>query len=153
MATHGTSMMLQQAAADYRRCMARIDDHIVANKADKVGEEMVTMLRQSVGIIEMMIMQHDNMPRGTHSSHKPLSECKSVNNLKILGSNKSDFKNWNEKFINAIAQGAGTPWRKFMKHLNKQLDQDRKVLTTQELDNIEGAGDIGNKTDANEDLY
>ena len=40
-----------------------------------------------------------------------------------------------------------------MKNLNKQLDQDRKVLTTQDLDNIEGAGDIGKKTDANEDLY
>ena len=141
MATHGASMMLQQAAADYRRCMARIDDHIVANKADdKVGEEMVTMLRQSVGVIEM-IMHQDNMGKGTHGSHKPLSECKSINSLKILGSNKSDFKNWNEKFINAIAQGAGSPWRKFMKNLNKQLDQDRRVLTTQDLDNVEGAGD------------
>ena len=74
MATHGTSMMLQQDAADYRRCMARIDGHLVANTADKVGEEMVTMLRQSVGLIEMMIMQQDNMGKGAHGSRKPLSE-------------------------------------------------------------------------------
>ena len=74
-------------------------------------------------------------------------------NLKVLGSNKSDFKSWNEKFINAITLGAGTPWRKFLMNLNKQLDQDRKVLTAQDLDNVEGAGDIVNKTDANEDLY
>ena len=86
MATHGTSMMLSQVAADYRRCMNRIDDHIAANKAHKVGEEMVFMLRQSVGIVEMLAMHHDNLARSTHNSHKPLSECKSVSNLKVLGS-------------------------------------------------------------------
>ena len=40
-----------------------------------------------------------------------------------------------------------------MKNLNKQLDQDRKVLTAAELDAIDGAADIGDKIDANEDLY
>ena len=98
-------------------------------------------------------MRHDNQFKGTQGARKPLSECRSINNLKILGSNKSDFKNWNEKFINAIAQGAGAPWRKFMKNLNKQLDQDRKVLTAQDLDNVDGADDIGNQANANEDLY
>ena len=119
MATPMTPMMLAQAVADYREILTKIEGHIADNKADKVGEEMVNMLRQSVPMIEMVIMHCDNSARSTHNSHRPLSEYRSIGNIKVLGSNKADFKNWNEKFINAIAQGAGTPWRKFMKNLNK----------------------------------
>ena len=64
---------------------------------------------------------------------KPLSESKCVANMKTLGSDKAEFKIWNDKFINAIAQTLGTPWRKFMRNLNRVLDQDRKVLTQDEL--------------------
>ena len=41
--------------------------------------------------------------QGSSQSRKPLSESRCVGNLKILGSDKSEFKNWNEKLINAIA--------------------------------------------------
>ena len=53
--------------------------------------------------------------RVTTSHRKPLSESKCVSNLKILGSDKSEFKNWNEKFINALSQSLGRTWRTFMK--------------------------------------
>ena len=43
----------------------------------------------------------------------------------MLGSDKSEFKGWNEKFINAISQTLGTQWRKFMRNLNRTLDQER----------------------------
>ena len=142
MATHGTSVMLSQAVADIRQCMVKVDNHIADNRGDKAVEEVITLQRQNVAVLEMLIarcdylqMQNDNLTSGmrnSHSSRKPLPECKTISILKILGSNKSDFKSWNEKFINAIAQAARTPWRKFMMNSNKQLDQDRKVLTTQE---------------------
>ena len=84
---------------------------------------------------------------------KPLSESKCVANMKTLGSDKAEFKIWNDKFINAIAQTLGTPWRKFMRNLNRVLDQDRKVLTQDELNVIEGALDIGDGDTASESLY
>ena len=65
-----------------------------------------------------------------------------------MGSDKSEFKLWNDKLINALSQALGTPWRKFMKNLNQLLDQDRKVLTPEELNEVEGAEEIclGNST-------
>ena len=35
---------------------------------------------------------------------KSLAESKCVGNMKTLGSDKAEFRMWNEKFINAIAQ-------------------------------------------------
>ena len=72
-----------------------------------------------------------------HSTRKPLAESKCVNNLKILSSDKSEFKNWNEKLINATSQSFGVAWRQFMRALNRKLDQDRKVLSPDELDTVE----------------
>ena len=48
-----------------------------------------------------------------------------MGNLKTLGSKKEDFKNWNEKLINATTQVFGTEWRTFVKHLCEKLDLDR----------------------------
>merc|ERR1711951_99651 len=84
---------------------------------------------------------------------KPLSESKCVGNLKNLGSDKSEFKFWNDKLINALAQTLGTPWRKFMRNLNKVLDQDRKVLTKQEIQEIDGAAGVEVGAEASESLF
>ena len=119
----------------------------------KAFKELLSSQNDVVSVLESLTVHYDNLAKGSQGSHKPLSEYKGVNNLKVLGSNKSDFQSWNGKFINAIAQGAGAPWRKFMNNLDKKLDQDRRTLTAQELDNIEGAEDITNKKDANEELY
>ena len=35
---------------------------------------------------------------------RPLAESKCIGNLKTLGSDKSEFKVWSDKFINAVAQ-------------------------------------------------
>ena len=80
MATHGTSMMLSQAVMDVRQCMARIDNHVAANRGDKAMEEVVTMQRHSVGISEMLTVLCDNAVKDKHNSHKPLSggPCGSV---------------------------------------------------------------------------
>ena len=85
--------------------------------------------------------------------NKPLAESKCIANLKVLGSDKADFKAWNDKFINAVSQTLGTPWRKFMRNLDRTLDQDRKVLTQDELNAIEGSEEIGDGDEASEGLY
>jgi len=87
---------------------------------------------------------------------KSLAESKCVGNMKALSSDKAEFKMWNEKFINAIAQVLGTPWRVYMRNLNRQLDQSRTVLTDDELNQIEGITEIketGNCDEASEGLY
>ena len=84
---------------------------------------------------------------------KPLAEYRCVSNLKILGSDKSEFKSWNDKFVNAMAQSLGKSWRKFMKNLNQTLDKERKVLTTDELNAITGASEIENAEVASEGIY
>ena len=48
-------------------------------------------------------------------ARKPLCESRSVANLKILGSKKEEFKNRNEKLINATTQVFGHGWRSFVK--------------------------------------
>ena len=85
-------------------------------------------------------------------SRRSISESKSIAALKILGSDKSEFKAWNEKLINALAQTLGTPWRKFVKSLNEHLDQTRKALTNQELTARAGTL-LGDLTKADDDLY
>ena len=40
-----------------------------------------------------------------------------------------------------------------MRNLNQQLDTDRRVLTNDELDGIEGAMEIGNGAEASENMY
>ena len=53
------------------------------------------------------------------SNRKPLCESKIAANLKMLGSKKEGFKNWNEKLINATTQVFGHEWRSFVAHLNE----------------------------------
>merc|ERR1711951_46184 len=86
-------------------------------------------------------------------SKKTLAESKCAENLKCLGSDKSEFKSWNDKLINALAQVLGKPWRTFMRNLNKTLDQDRKVLTQQEIMEIDGAANVNIGEEASESLF
>ena len=79
-----------------------------------------------------------------NSFQKPLSESKCITNLKTLGSDKSEFKVWNEKLINATTQSIGSDWRKFMRELNERLDLDRKVLTVAEISQLPSASKIAN---------
>ena len=73
---------------------------------------------------------------------KSLAESKCIGNMKTLGSDKAEFRMWNERFINAIAQVLGVPWRMYMRNLNRKLDQSRTVLTQEELNQIEGIKEI-----------
>ena len=87
------------------------------------------------------------------ANRKPLCESRSVSNLKILGSRKEDFKNWNEKLINATTQVFGLEWREFIGNLNECLDVDRRVLNVGELGKVPGATRITEPLKCNEELY
>ena len=88
------------------------------------------------------------------SAHRKLmSESRCISNLKVLGSDKAEFKSWNEKLINAAPQSLGLLWRKYMRNPNKALDQNRKVLDDHQLNNIEGAEDMVDRDRAAEDIY
>ena len=87
------------------------------------------------------------------TSRKPLCESRSVVNLKTLGSRKEDFKNWNEKLVNATTQVFGLEWREFIGNLNERLDLDRKVLSMGELGKIRGANRVPEPLRCNEELY
>ena len=98
---------------------------IMTNTEDArtVGGAMVEAHKASAAIFEKITLALDNLDRSNRMGHipggrKPLSESRCVNSLKILGSDKLEFKNWNEKLINATSQTFGTNWRKFMKNLN-----------------------------------
>ena len=84
---------------------------------------------------------------------KPLGESHCVSNLKVLGSDKAEFKVWNEKLINAMTQTLGRPWRKYMYSLNAALDSGRKMLDDIELGELDGATDLEEQVQAEEDLY
>ena len=69
---------------------------------------------------------------------RSMSESRCVQGLKTLGSDKSDFKTWNEKLLNVMAQTLGTGWREFMHNLNSELDRNRNVLDSSQVQLVEG---------------
>ena len=100
----------------------------VQETASKLFEKLimsVATVEDKLATLEATAAQATPIER----KRKSLAESKCIWNMKTLGSDKAEFKLWNDKFINAIAQTLGTPWRKYMRNLNRQLDTDRKVLT------------------------
>ena len=55
-----------------------------------------------------------------------MADNKAIHSLKVLGSDKEVYKQWNDKFINAICAVMGTGWRKYMLALNEKLDSEQK---------------------------
>ena len=129
------------------------------NDARIVGPSMIEAHKTVAATLEKIAITLDTVNRavGDRSANphgrKPLAESRCINSLETLGSNKLEFKNWNEKFINATAQTFGTPWRTFMKNLNRKLDQDSKVLDELDLDLLEGANELEDIKRISEDIY
>ena len=81
-----------------------------------------------------------------------MGESRSVQGLKVLGTDKSEFKAWNEKLLNVMAQCLGKPWRTFMLQLNQKLDVSQKVLTETELEFLDEHDELTDVEQANESL-
>ena len=124
-------------------------------QAIQATAEISERLVMSVGALEDKVGTWETAATSQFGSNrpKPLSESKCVGNLKSLGSDKAEFKLWNDKLINAIAQTLGTEWRKFMRNLNKALDQDRKVLTEEEVRKVDGAAEVNLGRTSSENLF
>ena len=76
---------------------ATINNQLNSNNQDTIRE--LSNLRQAVQTLQAQATT-GNQP-SENASRKPLCESRSVSNLKMLGSKKEDFKNWNERLINA----------------------------------------------------
>ena len=120
MASHGSvSVVLQRmldSLTDMRDSMTDIDAHAQSQRTDLVITDIVGFLGKSLNAYDTFAMATEGlmMSQSSHGqSRKPLSECRCITNLRVLGSDKSEFKTWNEKFVNAVAQSLGAPWRKF----------------------------------------
>ena len=102
-------------------------------------------LIMSVASLEnQMVTMQTNVALSTpiERKRKSLAESKCIGYMKTLCSDKAEFRMWNERFTNAIAQVLGVPWRMYMRNLNRKLDQSRTVLTQDELNHIEGIQEI-----------
>ena len=93
---------------------------MTGNDPRAVGSSMMEAHKTTTAMLEKMAIALDVVNRTMDSKlvmasgRKPLSESRCVNSLKTLGSDKLEFKNWNEKFINATSQTFGMHWRTFM---------------------------------------
>ena len=76
-------------------------------EAHKISARNMERLVFAIDHIEkqMKVMQT------TGGTRRQLSESRCVGNLKILGSNKLEFENWNDKLVNATSQAFGTSWK------------------------------------------
>ena len=100
-----------------------------------VAYSMIESHKHSIANFERLTLAIDRLDKlmksvqSTGGSRRQLSESRCVGSLKVLGSDKLEFKNWNDKLVNVTSQAFGTSWRGFMKTLNRKLDQDRKWTT------------------------
>ena len=67
-----------------------------AFQAIEASAEISENLVRSVGALEDKVDTWESAGH-RYSSRKPLSESKCVSNLKSLGSDKAEFKTWNDK--------------------------------------------------------
>ena len=72
-----------------------------AGTMEAIGAAMGGMEQQIAQVNQqqqaLLLNQQQQTQHTTHTTRKPLAESKCVSNLKVLGSDKSEFKNWNEK--------------------------------------------------------
>ena len=128
---------------------ATINSQLNSGNQDTARE--LSNLRQAMQTLQAQTTTGNQT--GTNTNRKPLCESRSVSNLKMLGSKKEDFKNWNERLINSTTQVFGPEWRKFIKHLNEKLDVDRKVLTLAEIGLIPHVNQVPEPRRCDEELY
>ena len=112
---------------------------VSTNDTRVVGAAMIEAHKDTVTTLEKIAIALEGIDKFNRTlenrmqstgGRRPLSESRCVNSLKTLGSDKLEFKNWNEKLINATSQSFGMRWRTFMKSLNRKLDQSSKFVCT-----------------------
>ena len=145
------SQLISGAIASFRSIVAAVESSATP---DDTLKGIIDCQKSSIGIIENLASQFEAMHSSLddsnmaltarvslletaasnaaaaaasgHLGRRVLSESRCVASLKTLGSQKEDFKNWNEKLINATAQTFGPDWRKFMKKIKQSTRPGQK---------------------------
>ena len=84
------------------------------------------------GTIEEKLVQLESKSSNTNFNFppggKPVSEIKAITNLEQLGTDKSEFRNWMDRLVNALVQ-KDHKYRFFMNKLKEAMDQKNKLLS------------------------
>ena len=88
---------------------------------------------ESVSKIAESIAEGRQKTPGFQGQSKPVSEYKAMQQLKTFSGERSKFREWNEKLLNALAQ-VNAGYRKALKNLNNKLETMDGVLDEDEDD-------------------
>merc|ERR1712115_685310 len=72
---------------------------------------------------------------GNRGSTKPVSEYKALQNLKPFTGDRSKFREWNDKLVNALAQ-VQPHYRDAIKNLNKKLDTLEGIISNEHEEDV-----------------
>ena len=106
-----------------RERMSRLEYNIDTAKATF---DSVTKIAESIA-------EGRQKPSGFQAHSKPVSEYKAMQQLKSFAGERSKFREWNEKLLNALAQ-VNACYRKALKNLNSKLETMDGVLDEDEDD-------------------
>ena len=117
------SMHNEGEAAKVRERMARLEYNVDTAKATF----------ESVSNIAESIAEGRQKSSNFQVHSKPVSEYKAMQQLKSFAGERSKFREWNEKLLNALAQ-VNAGYRKALKNLNSKLETMDGVLDEDEDD-------------------
>ena len=111
------------ATASYlKQTEQRMNDSIIALQTNmQHTEQQIIYLNQHY---------KDNNNQHFNPQHKPAAESKAIQSIKPLTSDKKEFRLWNSKFINAIAQ-LHPDIRPFFEELTTYMDANRVPVNDQ----------------------
>ena len=119
------------------------------------SQQHINTLEIKTNWLEQQRAQSTNSNEGGNF-RKPACESRALMSIKTLGSEKTGFKLWNQKFLNAVTQvHPGT--RGFFEALMVKLDTARVILTNEEVDDIIKSTELNNYpidiNKLNDDVY
>ena len=114
------NMYVEKEARKLRERLEHIEENVNTAKAtfesvDKIAESIAESKQRHPGC------------------SKPVSEFKAVQQLKAFAGDRSKFREWNEKLLNALAQ-VNSGYRQALKNLNNKLDTTGGMLDEDEDD-------------------
>ena len=109
-ATATFEQQFNQQAGNKASVQQQVNQQATINsQLNSSNQQTAKQLQDLQQIVQTQTTSVNQPSQGT--GRKPLCESRSVANLKTLGSKKEDFKNWNERLINATTQMFGCEWR------------------------------------------
>ena len=136
---------------DAVKAIASLIREDVINTFDSMGQYVDQCIAASIEAAKDQL--RSELKPNMFDKQKSIAESKVLINLRTLSSDKSEFKIWNDKLINAISQVFGSDWRVFMKALNQRLDETRLIMDDKDMQSIAPQSIIDKYDKINEDMY